>query len=220
MIDNNPKPDLVPMQTIASTVTVARNFPELADTWGTFAWTHPTLGMAGGKNEYYAVEKNGVPARLLIMQPAADAKVAYAKSWKNGAKELSVPNFKGIDLVYHIRYDAEGKELWREWLVLNSEKITAFSANPNLIQKILEHEFVRMNKTFQRPNESEAHYPSARNKGLDALLERVIVDGPEGLPSSVMKDIPDLAPWQEEWLIENKNCAYFFHRLLKLFKTK
>ncbi len=99
------------------------------------------------------------PAQLLVMQPAADARLALLVTAESAAGQVRAidreqvyrgvdpgvltdpgyENRKQLDLVYHLHYGPDNKLQFQEWLVANPEKIAWYSADPEVTGPIIRH---------------------------------------------------------------------------------
>lgn len=153
-------------------------------TEGLFAWTHPVLGMKGGRSENYGEA---------LVRLELDVEKIKAMQVKTADKpyDFSSPlDVSDVDLVMH---DKNG--LFKEWVILNPEVIKNFTADVDVLMPILKKELKRLKDPSQRYSPDEVHFSDFKAKGFEDhrsyaihILTNLIESNRDAIPSYFRRD--------------------------------
>ncbi len=188
MAAETPKAGALPLRTLRADQTVVIHHPELAGKPGIYTTSHPVTGISISPSEVYGRPEDGHPGRLLVLKPKRDARVVRIQTTAQNAKGEKIPGIENADLLYNETFGADGKLMYREWIVLNPEAIENFTADPQAMREVLQQELARLKSG--NPNyapEERFSLGSLDVKTWTTVLEQYLTAGAEGIPPSLLR---------------------------------
>lgn len=157
MMDHS-KAGQAPMQTISDRSTLAIKFPGLIDKVGTHAWSNPIKATNGGPREDGTIEwylKPNRPPVLVGYFIKPDARVTALRTTEDDRANRRT--FDGVDILYHQHFDRTGILIFHDWVILNPEAVSRWTARPEELAPFVEEERQRVRRLGERYPELDNH---------------------------------------------------------------